>query len=124
MDVLEKLPDNFRNLIGLGQVSKKCQVWVPVGHWSWVAFSTDERSSLDFSHSAQPWQMSLVDEQLPLWSIIVVEEQLGLASKAEELGSSCWLVWGSLMQKEYPSILSITSICGSGSSQKVWFEDH
>ena len=54
--------------------------------------------------------MSLVDEQLPLWSIIVVEEQIGLASKAEELGSSCWLVWGSLRPKEYSSILSITSI--------------
>ena len=49
--------------------------------------------------------MSLVDEQLPLRSIIVVEEQLGLASKADELGSSCWVVWGSLRQKEYSSIL-------------------
>ena len=66
----------------------------------------------------------MVDEQLPLWSIIVVEEQLGLASKADELGSSCWLVWGSLRQKEYSSILSITSIRGSSSSQKVWFGDH
>ena len=73
---------------------------------------------------SQPRQMSLVDEQLPLWSIIVVEEQLGLASKAEELGSSCCLVWGSLRQKEYSSILSITGIRGSSSSQKVWFGDY
>ena len=77
-----------------------------------------------FLSLSQPRQMSLVDEQLPLWSIIVVEEQLGLASKAEELGSSCCLVWGSLMQKEYSSILSITGIRGSCSSQKVWFGDH
>ena len=77
-----------------------------------------------FLSLSQPRQMSLVDEQLPLWSIIVVEEQLGLASKAEELGSSCCLVWGSLMQKEYSSILSITSIRGSSSSQKVWFGDY
>ena len=27
------------------------QVWVPVGHWGWVAFSTDELGSLDFSQS-------------------------------------------------------------------------
>ena len=54
----------------------------------------------------QPRQISLVDEQLPLWSIIVV----GLASKEEELGSSCQLVWESLRPKEYSSILSITSI--------------